>query len=394
MKSSFFILISCFLLINSSLFSQGKIGYIKKKSVTFHGATDTSDYLPILINTNHNVVIAGNNKINATQYDAITAAQSNNALSLWNNSFNSGNQKAFILSSVNDNGGNIITVGAIRTMSTNGLDWLVMKQNSGGSILWVYTYDGPGSYNDCATDVDVDLGGNIYVTGASDGTLTCLTDYATMMLSPTGTQQWISRYNYGNSFDIPSRINFNDASNNITVVGSSGTTFGNFEIATVVYDATSGMQLSTNRATNPAGSPQDKPFALRTDSLGNSYVVGTTFNGNNYDGYLIKLDTNLTPIWQKTVNINNFNDALTGVDIDDSLNVYVTGKSFFTSSNYNLITIKYHTNGNIAWYGLTENNPQINSEGLKIKVKSFDEIFVGGNIVNSGNQDICNTPLI
>jgi len=368
--------------------SQTKTSIVQTKTVTFHGATDTCDYFPILINSNNNVIVAGNNKVSSTQYDAIMVAQTSNALSVWNNSFNLSNQKAFIVASANDNAGNIITVGGIRTASTNALDWLVIKQNSGGSILWVYTYDGPGQYNDCATAVTLDSGNNIFVTGASDGTLTSLADYATMMLNPSGSQQWLQRYNYGDNFDIPTAINYNNVSNNVTVIGSSGTTLGNYEIATVVYDASSGTQLSSNRVSNTAGSSQDKPFGLVTDSLGNSIVVGTSFNGNNYDAYLAKLDTNLSVVWQHTIDFNGFDDSFFSVDIDDSLNVYVGGKSYISNTEHELKVLKFYANGNFAWAAKTQRNPSTNSEAVKIHVKSNDEIFVGGNIINGVNQDL------
>jgi hypothetical protein len=388
MNSTKLALLNILFLFTFQIFNaQSKTAIVQTRTVTYNGATDTCDYVPLLINTNHNVVVAGNNKLSANQYEAMMAAQTNNALNLWNNSFNPSNQKAFIVASKNDSGGNIITVGAVRTSTTNALDWLVIKQNSGGTIQWVYTYDGPGLYNDCATAVDVDMADNIYITGSSDGTLTCLTDYATVKLNPAGTQQWVQRYNFGNNLDVPTAITYNSTTDNVTVIGSSGTTFGNFEIATVLYEANTGALLSSSRVSN-IGSSQDKPFSLVTDSLGNSYVVGTRFNGINYDGYLAKLDTSLNSVWQKTININGFDDALMGVDIDDSLNVYVTGKSFESATKFNLITIKYHANGNMAWYGQTENNPNIDVEGLKIKVKNFNEIFVGGNLLKSGNQDV------
>src|SRR6185312_1780835 len=49
--------------------------------------------------------------------------------------------------------------------------------------------------------------------------------------------------------------------------------------------------------------------------------------------------------------------------------------------------LKYDSIGNLIWT-YRKNNPGINSEGIRIKVKSMDQIFVGGNYIANNNQDI------
>lgn len=380
------LIILAFCCLYFSGLSQAKVGYIKQTAVTYYGNTDTSDYLPIIINSNNNVIVAGNKKISATQYDATMAEQTSAALTVWNTSFNSGNQKSFVLASATDSGGNIITVGGIRTSTTNALDMLVIKQDPLGNIIWVYTYNGPGNYNDCATAVALDPSDNIYITGGSDGTGFCLTDYATIMLDQSGNQIWCTRYNYTNSFDFATSIQYIASAGHVVVSGSSGNNFGNYEVATVVYDATSGTQKTVDRLTSTTAG-QDKPLGMVTDSLGFTYIAGTSFNGSNYDAYVMKLDTALNTVWQNTINIHGFDDAAFGVDIDDSLNVYVTGSSNLSSTTKELFVVKYHTNGTFAWANSTKGLNAVDAEGLRIICKNYSEIFVGGNVSKNNNQD-------
>ncbi|MEM2784294.1 MAG: PQQ-binding-like beta-propeller repeat protein [Nitrososphaerota archaeon] len=50
-------------------------------------------------------------------------------------------------------------------------DLLVTKINSAnGTLIWTYTYNGPGNGSDYATSICSDMNGNIYVGGASTGT--------------------------------------------------------------------------------------------------------------------------------------------------------------------------------------------------------------------------------
>ncbi len=195
---------------------------IKQVNITYSGVTDTVDLMPIVINTNGNAVVSGNQKMNSTQYNASTIDQLSTGVTNWISQYNSSNQKAFITANCKDALGNIYTAGAIRTNTTNGIDFLVMKLNSAGVTQWVYTYNGPNSTNDVASGVCVDPAGNVFVTGASDGSGSNLIDYATIMIDNTGNQQWCTRYNYNNSIDVPTGIIYDPYTNEVVVSGSSG----------------------------------------------------------------------------------------------------------------------------------------------------------------------------
>lgn len=80
---------------------------VNTETVTFHGTTDTADYMPIQINVDGKIILSGNKKISATQYDASTDAQFSNAATSWVNSFNVSTEKCFVTASTHDLAGNI-----------------------------------------------------------------------------------------------------------------------------------------------------------------------------------------------------------------------------------------------------------------------------------------------
>ena len=356
-------------------------------TVMYYGTTDTLDYMPVQINTNGDVVIAGNQKMSSTQYDAMTAAESVNAVNLWIDSYNPSTDKAFIVASTHDQAGNIYNVGAVRQSSTNSLDFLVIKYDAGGSQQWVYTYNGPDGLNDVACGITLDPAGELYVTGTSDG-LGTGPDYTTIKLDANGNEIWTVRYDHNNVFDIPAAVYYDQVNNSLVVTGSSGSSFTDWDFATVEYDPGSGQQLVETRISNAGGVGQDKAFALAADSLGNVYVTGTTYNGSNYDVQVVKLDQNLNAVWTRTLDLGGFDDAGLSVALDDSLNLYFTGFGSRSASEKEMFLFKYSNNGTFRWKGSFMNGINMSSEGLRVKVKSGKEIFVGGNLTQNGNQDI------
>src|SRR5262249_411726 len=118
---------------------------------------------------------------------------------------------------------------------------------------WVALYNG-GYGLDIAYAVAVDGSGNVYVTGSSVGPGSCnldCNDYATIKYDASGQQQWVARYNGpANDDDHASAIAV-DASGNVYVTGSSiGTTWPDFDYATVKYDS-SGQQQWVARYSGP-----------------------------------------------------------------------------------------------------------------------------------------------
>src|SRR5262249_36940375 len=82
--------------------------------------------------------------------------------------------------------------------SGTGFDYVTIAYSAAtGAQLWLKRYNGPVSVNDVARALAVSPDGRtVFVTGASEGGLASISDYATVAYdAATGAQLWVSRYN-------------------------------------------------------------------------------------------------------------------------------------------------------------------------------------------------------
>jgi len=173
------------------------------------------------------------------------------------------------------------------------------KSPSGVQQQWVAVYNG-GNGSDIAYAVAVDGSGNVYVTGFSVGPGSCnfvCNDYATIKYDASGQQQWVARYNGPANDDDHARAIAVDASGNVYVTGASiGTTWPDYDYATIKYDA-SGNQLWVARYNGPANG-FDSASAIAVDPSGNVYVTGASEgSGTGFDYATIKYDASGNQLW-------------------------------------------------------------------------------------------------
>jgi hypothetical protein len=92
-----------------------------------------------------------------------------------------------------------------------------------------------------------------------------------------------------------------------------------------------------------------EPADIAVDSSGNSYVVGSSYNGLNYDIVTIKYDdtTSGTPVWTQTFN-GGSGDTAVAVALGPAGNVYVIGRSY-NGTNNDYVVIKYSPSGTSLW---------------------------------------------
>lgn len=378
-------------------FSQVKHGLMQLRNVTSLGHTDTMDVAPIVFNPGDStIIITGNQKINGQQYNGLVASQADLAANSWVNSFSNGSNKMFVTAAKTDSQGNIYTCGTIRTGT--GLDYFLCKTDETGAIQFIVPLDGPNSTNDVALALCLDEDNSrLFVTGGSDGTFLSLQDYCTECYDmSTGASLWASpaRYNFSNSFDVATHIAYDKATDHVIVSGFSGVTFTDYDIATVTYKASDGSQYDVQRESNSIGAGEDRVFGMATDTLGNVYIGGSTFQNNHFIGVVHKRDTALNAIWTKTIDLHGFDNHVMSLVLDDSLNVLVAGLSHLNTNEHHAFVFKYTNNGNPVWSAPLIKNPGTSEEALILKLKSGDEIFVGGHVKESnGNQDILFTRL-
>ena len=249
--------------------------------------------------------------------------------------------------------GNIYVTGESYGASGN-IDFLTIKLNSFGDTLWTRSYNGSGNGIDKATDIAVDLLGNVFVTGRSQGSTTGW-DYVTIKYNTLGDLDWISNYNgYGGGSqgqDIAISLCVDDLGNSY-VTGNSNIWTGNLDdILTVKYNS-SGDTVWTNRYNGPL-SVGDQAYSIKVDDLGNVYVAGFVDANSNLgtrDFCTIKYNSTGVQQW-----IGRYNgpdskvDEARALDVDPFGNVFVTGYSESTSNGVDYATVKYNSSGVQQW---------------------------------------------
>jgi uncharacterized delta-60 repeat protein len=293
-----------------------------------------------------------------------------------------GNDSAYAL--VVDNSGNVYVTG-YSVGSGTGTDYATVKYSPDGNQLWVARYNGPGNSSDTARALAIDNSGNVYVTGYSDGNGTGH-DYATIKYSPDGNQLWVARYiGPGNGNDSAYALVV-DNSGNVYVTGTSVGSGTYYDYATIKYSP-DGNQLWTARY-NGLGNDYDEARTLAVDNSGNVYVTGRSVSGDTLVDYAtIKYSPDGNELWVARYNEpGNGDDLAEDLALDNSGNVYVTGYSDGNgpSVSDDYATIKYSSDGNELWVARYNGPGNSGDYTFALAVNNSGNVYVTGFSFGSG----------
>jgi hypothetical protein len=238
-----------------------------------------------------------------------------------------------------DDSGNIYVTGYSTgnldgNTNAGGADIFLTKFNSSGTKQWTRLAGTTG--DDQGNAVAADSSGNIYVTGYTSGTLDGNAyagggDIFLIKFDRSGNKLW-SLLAGTDGFDSGNGIGL-DSSGNIYITGfTSGsldqnTNAGGSDIFLIKYDSS-----GTKQWTRLAGTiGQDSGTGVAIDNSGNVYVTGLTqgnldgnINAGPYDSFLMKFDSAGIKQWTRLSGTTG-DDQARAVGVDNSGNVYVTG---------------------------------------------------------------------
>ena len=340
----------------------------------------------IAVDGSGNIYVTGGSTGSGTGYDYTTIKYDSAGNEQWVRSYNGpGSGNDYPCAIAVDSSGNIYVTGRSYGSGTDE-DYATIKYDTNGNQKWVARYDGPINNHDYAQAIAVDSSGNIYVTGFSLGMGTG-GDYATIKYDTNGTQLWIARYNgpLGNGGDGADAIAV-DGSGNIYVTGYSPGSGTSYDYATIKYD-TNGSQNWVARYNGP-GNGDDWANAIAVDGSGNIYVTGESVgSGTDYDYATIKYNSAGTEMWVRRYDgPGNSGDAANAIVLDNSGNIYVTGESTGSGTNSDYATIKYDTNGNQLWVARYDGPGNSTDYADAIALDNSGNIFVTGESTGSGTS--------
>ncbi|KPL02942.1 MAG: hypothetical protein AMJ90_04490 [candidate division Zixibacteria bacterium SM23_73_2] len=282
-----------------------------------------------------------------------------------------------------DDSGNVCVTGEIRVGGTEG-DYATVKYFPNGDTAWVRTYDGPGPGPDRARNIAVDNWGNVLVTGycGSDAGGTYL-DYGTIKYYPDGDTAWIRRYVGPDSVHDEAKAIAVDDSGKVYVTGASGGIGTNYDYATIKYDQ-NGDTVWVRRY-NGSEDQEDGASDIAVDDSGNVYVTGWNFKVSDCDYATIKYFPNGDTAWVRTYDgPANEADSALAIAVDNAGNVYVTGTSYSSTTEFDFATIKYYPNGDTAWVRRYDGPGNDYDQGYAIAVDDNGNVYVTGFSAGDG----------
>jgi len=217
-----------------------------------------------------------------------------------------------------DSTGNVYVAG-YASSGAGGQDFVLLKFDSSGGLLWQKTWGGPSE--DRSWSVAVDSSGSIYATGGTASFGAGGRDVVLLKFDSSGTLLWHRMWGGTGADDgLGTAV---DSSGNIYVTGSTSS-FGAGGADTVLlkFDPTGGLLWQRTWG----GSGADYGQSVSVASSGSVYVTGSTdsFGAGLVDTVLLRFDSSGALVWQKVWGGIN-NDYGLGVAVGLAGSAVVTG---------------------------------------------------------------------
>ncbi|MEA1981019.1 MAG: SBBP repeat-containing protein [candidate division Zixibacteria bacterium] len=252
---------------------------------------------------------------------------------------------------------------------TSEYDVVVFKMSATGDTLFYSTYFGGHEDSEIALSIDVDISGNIIITGQTNSddmpflnpfqsALSGNSDAFIMSLSEAGNDLLYSTYYGGSSDDYGSSIIF-ESGNIAYLAGTttspdlplngtplSGNISGSGDAFLAKFDLSSG---ALSNATYLGGSQTESALSVKVGSAGNIYVSGYTISEdfpmenpifNTYagggtsigDAFILIIDNTLSSLNFSTYLGGSADEVAIALSLDNNDRMYITG--FTTSNNF------------------------------------------------------------
>lgn len=129
----------------------------------------------------------------------------------------------------------------------------------------------------------------------------------------------------------------------------------------------------------------DEISSMTVDNSGNVYVTGRSQGiSSNYDYITLKYNTNGDTVWIKRYNgPGNSIDEATDIAVDNQGNVYVTGRSVDVSLNTDYATIKYNSNGDVVWLKRYNGPGNQDDNAYSLAIDEAYNVYVTGRSVGT-----------
>lgn len=264
---------------------------------------------------------------------------------LWYQTFNNNgpNESNRIYGMCIDAANNIYVTGVCDEWTYFATDIFTIKYAPNGDTLWVRQFDSPANNYDAGWKVLIDQDNNLIVGGQVGTTSPAQTDYVILKYDTAGTLLYSKYFNYPGpqSFDIFQDLLLDD-SGNIYLLGNSSTNNAQNTVRMeLIKFNTNGDTVWTARWGNASGY---EPREMVMDAQNNIYITGFYYDSNTntgYNGFTISYDMNGHERWENIfTDTANSEQELYALALDSNNDLIVTGRTH-SSSVFDFVTIKY-----------------------------------------------------
>jgi len=237
--------------------------------------------------------------------------------------------------------------GNVYVTGNSDFEWLTMKYDASGALVWSQTYTEPGITDTYGDDIAVDAAGNVYVSGYRWGPFID-SDILLIKYDAAGVQQWVAEYaGAGLNNDFPNVMAL-DSTGNIFIGGYTYSLTLESDFATLKFDHTG--NLLWDRLFNGSAWENDWITDMALDDSGNVFVAGITASENTNDDYgIIKYTSDGMEAWVTVFDGINGTDWATSIATDTSGQTYVTGVSQYYDDYIDYYTLKLDSAGAEVW---------------------------------------------
>jgi uncharacterized delta-60 repeat protein len=230
--------------------------------------------------------------------------------------------------------------GYIVAGENNGNLW-VLKLNADGTVAWQKTYGSGGG--EVAYSIQQTSDGGYIVAGNTHSFGAGLADVWVLKLSADGTVAWQKTYGGG---DVDLAHSIQQTSDGGYIVGGWTHSFGagNYDawVLKLNADGTVAWQKTYG------GAIDDQAYSIQQTSDGSYIVAGRagSFGAGNDDAWVLKLNPDGTPAWQKTYGSTNPDDAWSVQQTSDG-GYIIAGTTFSLGGGWDAWVLKLDGNGDV-----------------------------------------------
>ncbi|MCP4131907.1 MAG: hypothetical protein GY754_13090 [bacterium] len=282
-----------------------------------------------------------------------------------------------------------ISLGESLTNDSREDDFLIIKYDSSGNMLWNKIYDGPSNKTDTPMGFVVDSNGSVYVTGTSAWE-SYRTRAVTIAYDTDGNELWRDGENLGGDYAYAYKIAL-DSAENIIVAASefkdNGPGYSADKYVSILKYSGDGTKTRLNRLENDdiRSKSIHNISGMVLDSSDNIYLTGFTYiahDGNNWadtDAVTIKFSSHGSFQWGTVYNSSkNYDDKGIDITVAADGNVYVAAETEHGGDEI-AVTIKYDQNGNKAWSKTVGSAFYCFDKPVSIHVDSQNRVFTTMN---------------